>query len=195
MKVTELTINNKTYKVLIAESEEDKHKGLRGVQKLPESKGMLFVWENPQEVSMTMDETLIPLDQIFIDSDGEVLKVAHRDDVEQDSLESCSDCQYVLELNINSGVEEGDQVEGELFSNDDTKLPKMKILDSKGDVQYELEGGERIFSRISTRKIIKWAKRSDKSHKDSDYKRLGKIVIKELKAQDDREPEYVEAPK
>lgn len=197
MKVTELTINNQKYKVLIAESQEDKANGLKGVKKLPENKGMLFVWDKPQKVSMTMQDTIIPLDQIFIDEDGEVLKIVHRIDTEQDLLESCDNTKWVLELNINSNVEEGDYVEGliEEDQNDEYKFPVMKILDSKGDVQYELEGGERIFSRISTKKIIKWAKRAYLSHNDIDYKRLGNTVIKELHAQDNRKPEYVEAPK
>ena len=54
------------------------------------------------------------------------------------------------------------------------------------------EGGERIFSRISTKKFIKAAIKAYRSDKDSDYKKVGKLVFKELNAQDGREPEYVE---
>ena len=194
MKTDTITINDKTYKVIIAESEEDKRRGLRGVEKLPQGKGMLFVWNEPQEVSMTMDETLIPLDQIFIDSDGEVLKVAHRQDTEQDKLESCKDCQYVLELNIDSGVEEGDVAEGDMFDQGNENTPIMKVLAPDGSTQGEIHSGQRIFSRKNTLILLKQAKRAYSSKKDSDYKRLGKSVFKYLKTQDTREPEYVASP-
>jgi len=55
----------------------------------------------------------------------------------------------------------------------------------------ELDGGERIFSRKSTRVIIKKAKKAYVSQLDKDYKALGKYVFKELNKQDDRDPEYV----
>jgi hypothetical protein len=68
----------------------------------------------------------------------------------------------------------------------------MLVLDSNGDVQYKLEGGERIFSRIMTRKMIKQALTAYKLDTDEEYKKLGKLVFKELQAQDSREAEYVE---
>ena len=60
-----------------------------------------------------------------------------------------------------------------------------------------LQGGERIFSRINTRTLIRKAKRAYE-HKDKDYdkycKALGKYMFKCIKIQDNREPEYVQAP-
>ena len=60
----------------------------------------------------------------------------------------------------------------------------------------ELEGGERIFSRISTKVMIRKAKKAlsfkdDKEKYEKLCKSLGKYVFKELKAQDLRDPEYV----
>ena len=71
----------------------------------------------------------------------------------------------------------------------------MLVLDENGDVQMKLEGGERIFSRISTRKFIKAAVKAFRSDKDTDYIKVGKLVFNELNAQDNRTPEYVESPK
>ena len=60
-----------------------------------------------------------------------------------------------------------------------------------------LQGGERIFSRINTRTLIRKAKRAYE-HKDKDYdkycKALGKYMFKCIKIQDNREPEYVQVP-
>jgi hypothetical protein len=59
---------------------------------------------------------------------------------------------------------------------------KMLVLDSDGNVQMRLHGGERIFSRIFTRKLIKAALKAYQNDSDSDYKKVGKLVIKELDA-------------
>ena len=95
---------------------------------------------------------------------------------------------YVLELNQNSGVKEGDEVDIE----DNEKLPTMKVIGSDGSVQMELNGGERIFSRKNTRTLIRMAKRAKASKADKDYKALGKKMFSYIKQQDEREPEYVE---
>lgn len=62
-------IGNKEYKVKIASTDEEKAKGLQGVESLPEDEGMLFIYEEPQTVGFWMEDTEIPLDIIFIDSD------------------------------------------------------------------------------------------------------------------------------
>lgn len=49
----EITVAGKTYKVLIAQSEEDKEQGLQGVEFLEDNEGMLFDYseEMPEELS------------------------------------------------------------------------------------------------------------------------------------------------
>jgi hypothetical protein len=71
----------------------------------------------------------------------------------------------------------------------------MHVIGSDGTSQFELLGGERIFSRPNTRILVKGARRAYKSKKDSDYKRLGKQVFKYLKIQDNNDPSYVEMKK
>ena len=68
----------------------------------------------------------------------------------------------------------------------------MHVIGSDGTSQFELLGGERIFSRPNTRILVKGARRAYKSKKDSDYKHLGKQVFKYLKIQDNNDPSYVE---
>ena len=70
----------------------------------------------------------------------------------------------------------------------------MKVLAPDGSDQYELWGGERIFSRKNTRILLKKAKKANETKDDKDYKALGKYMFKVLKGQDSREPEYVDAP-
>lgn len=183
-----ISINNKIYNVQIAKTETEKEKGLQGVTNLPEDEGMLFIYDEPQTVQFWMDQTEIPLDIIFINEDQEVISVYKGQPNDQTIAEE-DDVLYVLELNQNSGVQEGDVME---ILDESEKLPTMKVIASDGSVQMELEGGERIFSRRATKVIIRKAKKADASKSDKDYKALGKYMFKELDRQDNRQPEYVE---
>jgi hypothetical protein len=72
----------------------------------------------------------------------------------------------------------------------------MKVIDSKGNTQMELEGGERIVSRKETKMLIKKAKLAESVKNDPDKftkkcKSLGKYMFKVLRGQDSRDTEYV----
>lgn len=212
MEKTTIKIGEKTYKVQVARTPEERATGLSNVDKLPKDEGMLFEYPEVQEsVQYTMEDTSIPLDIIFIDEYGEVIKKSSAKKFSKTPIEA-EDVLYVLEVNINSGINIGDVIEeiedaepesetdpkentNEDFSEEEKEMisgNKMLVLDSNGDVQYKLEGGERIFSRIMTRKMIKQAITAYKIDTDEEYKKLGKLVFKELQAQDSREAEYVE---
>lgn len=197
MKKAIVTIGNKTYKCKVAETEEQKQKGLMGVEELPSDEGMLFIWEEENTQQMWMKNCSIPLDQIAINDDEEVTMI-YQAEPNNETLIPFTNAKYILEVNINSGIKEGDEVEID-FEDDEDKYV-MKVLAPDGSTQMNLQGGERIMSRKSTRQLIKWAKRAE-AVKDNEElysrycKRLGKIIFKELKAQDEREPEYVEVKK
>ncbi len=70
---------------------------------------------------------------------------------------------------------------------------KMLVLDSNGEVQMELDGGERIFSRNHTKTLIKFAKKAASLDNDNGYRALGKRMFKFLQVQSDTAPEYVES--
>lgn len=197
MKKAIVTIGNKTYKCKVAETEEQKQKGLMGVEELPSDEGMLFIWEEEGTQQMWMKNCSIPLDQIAINDDEEVT-IVYQAEPNNETLIPFTNAKYILEVNTNSGIKEGDEVEID-FEDDEDKYV-MKVLAPDGSTQMNLQGGERIMSRKSTRQLIKWAKRAE-AVKDNEElysrycKRLGKIMFKELKAQDEREPEYVEVKK
>ena len=187
-----IEIGDKEYNVEVARTEEEKIKGLQEKESLGENEGMLFIYDEPQELAFWMKDTAIPLDIVFIDEDGEVISVQQGQPYDETLLEE-DGVMYVLEVNQNSGIQPGDELDIE--EDDDDKQPVMKVLAPDGSTQMELEGGERIFSRKNTKTLIKMAKRAYSSELDKDYKALGKKVFKYLHIHDTNTPEYVDTPK
>src|ERR1700688_3923533 len=64
------------FSVEIADNDADRARGLMFRKELPEGKGMLFDFKSEQDVSFWMQNTYIPLDMIFIRSDGRILRIA-----------------------------------------------------------------------------------------------------------------------
>ena len=189
-----VNIGDKTYKCQVAKNEEDRRKGLQGIEHLPIDEGMLFVWNEEGTREMWMKDTKIPLDQIAINDDDEVVLV-YTAQPEDETLVPFINTKYILEVNAESGIVEGDEFE--IDDSDDLNKYVMKVLAPDGSTQMYLQGGERIVSRKETRTLIKKAKKAY-ANKGGDYDRycksLGKYMFKILKGQDNREPEYVQVP-
>lgn len=186
-----ISIGDREYKVKIAKSEEERKKGLQGIKKLEKDQGMLFIFDDVDTVGMWMKDTLIPLDIIFINEDEEVISVYKGAPLSTEIAEE-DDVKYVLEVNQNSGIKEGDELDFE----EDSDTPIMKVISSTGESQMEIIGGERIFSRKSTRVLINKAKKAEQFKNDETLfkrycKALGKYIFKEINKQNTRDPEYV----
>lgn len=183
----DIKLGNKQYKVKEAWTEQEKHKGLQHVESLPEKEGMIFYYDEPQDLDYWMKDTYIPLDIIFINNNDKVISVKQGKPYSEELI-SEKNVKYVVELNVDSGVMRGDKLE--IIDEDDVS-PVMKVLSPDGTTQADLWGGERIFSRISTRVMIKKAKKAKISGEESDIRALGRYVLNELHKQDQRGPDYV----
>lgn len=194
MERVTVEIGNRVYKCQVAKNEEDRRKGLQGIEHLPPDEGMLFVWNEEGTREMWMKDTKIPLDQIAINDNDEVVLV-YTAQPEDETLVPFMNAKYILEVNAESGIVEGDEFE--IDDSDDLNKYVMKVLAPDGSTQMYLQGGERIVSRKETRTLIKKAKKAY-ANKGGDYdkycKSLGKYMFKILKGQDNREPEYVQVP-
>lgn len=194
MKTIKLEINDKEYEVLVAQSEEEKEHGLMDVEELESDEGMLFIYDEPQELSFWMHETSIPLKIIFIDEDWEVKKIELGKPFDETPI-TCDDVQYVLELHPDAEVNVGDEVDvedDELEPGRNLQSKYMDIYGPDGKVQAQIVGGERILSISDTRTLVKMARKAYTTKKESDYKRLGKKIFEYLHIQDTNQPEYVE---
>lgn len=135
-----------------------------------------------------MKDTKVPLDVIFLNEDYEVISITKGEPLSETPIYGEGD--YVLEVNSDSGIKIGDELE---FIESKYEDDKMHILDSDGNIQISLEGGERIFSIPNTKILIKFAKKADLMKNDNAYKALGKRVFKFLTIQDNNPVEYVES--
>lgn len=194
MERIKVQVGNKEYSCEVFKTEEARRKGLQGIEYLPPDQGALFVWEDEATREMWMKDTKIPLDQIAINDDDEVVLV-YTAQPEDETLVPFMNAKYILEVNAGSGIVEGDEFE--IDDSDDLNKYIMKVLAPDGSTQMYLQGGERIVSRKETRTLIKKAKKAY-ANKGGDYDRycksLGKYMFKILKGQDNREPEYVQVP-
>jgi len=73
MRVIKTKIQNKPYLLGVAESEDEKTKGLSNTPRLNKSSGMLFVYDKPTDVVFNTAKMNYPIDMIFMDEDWNVV--------------------------------------------------------------------------------------------------------------------------
>lgn len=189
-------IGDKTYTCQLAKTEEQRRKGLMDIDYLAPDEGMLFEFDEEGTQEFWMKNTPLELTQISINDDDEV-EYVYQAIPNDETLIPFHNCKYLLEVNRTTEIQKGDEFE--IDDSDDLNKYVMKVLAPDGSTQMNLQGGERIFSRISTKKMIKQAKKANSVRDNEDLfekacRKLGKICLKELYAQNHRDQEYVHVP-
>lgn len=88
------------FSVEIADDPQERARGLMHREDLPESRGMLFLFDRAAPRAFWMKNTPLPLDLIFLDAGGRVLNVIREaEPFSEASLPSQGDALAVLEIN------------------------------------------------------------------------------------------------
>lgn len=106
-KETEVCINNHCFNVEIAESKRERSKGLMFRKNLDPNKGMIFLHNDEEVISISMKNTLIPLDVIWIDREKKIIHIEKNlQPCISDPCESFKQtAKYVLEINVGKADE------------------------------------------------------------------------------------------
>ncbi len=91
---------NTEIQVEIADTPEKRAEGLMFIDSMEENHGMLFVFEEVNEISFWMKNTLIPLDIIFVNENLEIIHIHENATPESEKLiYSQKPIKYVIEVN------------------------------------------------------------------------------------------------
>lgn len=106
------------YDIALRKTEKERQEGLMNSEGMNDNQGMLFVFDKEDYYGMWMKNMLIPLDMIWINSDGVVVFLVHDQEPCKDNycptIESDVQARYVLEINAGQiskkGIRAGDIV-------------------------------------------------------------------------------------
>jgi len=108
------------FQVEVVRREADRNRGLMFRENMADGHGMLFDYDPPQDVSFWMKNTYIPLDIIFIDAKGRIIRIAENTvPFDLTPVPSGGVVRGVLEINgglsRKLGIRAGDRVRHRIF--------------------------------------------------------------------------------
>ncbi len=92
------------FNIDLAADDSTRAQGLMHVPQMPLSKGMLFVYDAPQQMAFWMRNTLIELDMLFVDRFGVIRHIHHRAQPLDETVISPGDIKLTGVLEINGGL-------------------------------------------------------------------------------------------
>ena len=109
-----------TFSAEIAATPEQQQRGMMWREEMRDDQAMLFLYGAPQQINMWMRNTLISLDIVFIDEDGEIVKIiAGAQPLSRRLLRSDFPAVAVLEIRggyaLEAGIRPGHFVRHEAF--------------------------------------------------------------------------------
>lgn len=124
MRRETLTVHTKAgphmIEIEVAETADEKARGLMFRAKVPDGTGMLFPYGQAQEITMWMKNTYASLDMLFIRGDGTIHRIeAHTEPMSERVIASEGPVSAVLELAAGAaaklGIKPGDRVQHNAF--------------------------------------------------------------------------------
>ena len=115
-----------SYRVEVALTDLQRSRGLMYRRQMAADAGMLFLYQPPAPVAMWMHNTLLPLDMLFVDEHGVIVKIA-ANTVPRSTrhINSGAPVAAVLELNAGQAVRRGIQV-GDRMEWRKDRIPRLR---------------------------------------------------------------------
>jgi uncharacterized membrane protein (UPF0127 family) len=116
LRTIPLTLGNHKIVAEVAETDEQRMRGLMYRFSLRPDQGMIFVFAQPQQLGFWMKNTFVPLSIAFIDSQGRILNIEDMAPQTEATHPSRGLALYALEMRKgwfrDHGLQAGDRVEG-----------------------------------------------------------------------------------
>ena len=114
-RTVSMKIGRETFILEIVDTPKLRETGLMHRKSMAPDHGMLFVFEHRQFLGFWMRNTLIPLDILYVDTDGRVATIRQMKPLDETSIASGEPVLYAIELNegaaARAGVKEGDRLQ------------------------------------------------------------------------------------
>ncbi len=114
LPTTTMRIGAEQFTLEVADEDKEREVGLMNRRSMPADHGMIFVFPREDRLSFYMKNTLIPLDIIYVDADGEVVSIHPMQPLDVTSIPARAPAKYAIELNqgaaARAGVKPGDRL-------------------------------------------------------------------------------------
>jgi uncharacterized membrane protein (UPF0127 family) len=107
LATVKMQLGNKTFTLEVADRTDARTYGLMRRDSMPSDHGMLFVFKSEEKLSFWMKDTRIPLDIVYIDSQGRVVSVKQMKPYDLSGTPSDGAVQYAIELNKGAAADAG----------------------------------------------------------------------------------------
>jgi len=95
------------FQIEVADTPEERSRGLMFRERMPDNQGMLFVFPQSLPVGFWMKNTILPLDLLFVSDKGEVRAVLQGVPFSTETISPGEAVRFVLELNAGTAEREG----------------------------------------------------------------------------------------
>ena len=115
LPTVQMQMGSRTFTLEVANNEPARETGLMRRDTMPADHGMIFVFDRPSNVGFYMKNTRIPLDIVFVDSDGGVISIKQMKPYDLSTTWADGQAKWAIELNLGAaagaGVKVGDKLQ------------------------------------------------------------------------------------
>jgi uncharacterized membrane protein (UPF0127 family) len=116
LPTAEIRVGNDVLTVEVAATPGQRGRGLMFREKLPDDRGMLFIFPDDRVLEFWMRNTSIPLSIAFADASGQIVRIADLEPFLEMPVSSGALARYALEVNRGwfdkRGIQSGDAIRG-----------------------------------------------------------------------------------